>query len=116
MVVATGTLGELGITPGHSQLLTGIKAGPVKVILEGGEEKVFFLSGGFIEVQPDAVTLLSDVAERAEDIDEAEAERARELAERARDNASWDVDFSKAKAELAEVAARLQTLRKMRKK
>ena len=80
MVVATGTLGELGITPGHSQLLTGIKAGPVKVILEGGEEKVFFLSGGFIEVQPDAVTLLSDVAERAEDIDEAEAERARELA------------------------------------
>ena len=107
MVVATGTLGELGITPGHSQLLTGIKAGPVKVI---------FLSGGFIEVQPDAVTLLSDVAERAEDIDEAEAERARELAERARDNASSDVDFSKAKAELAEVAARLQTLRKMRKK
>ena len=94
----------------------GIKAGPVKVILEGGEEKVFFLSGGFIEVQPDAVTLLSDVAERAEDIDEAEAERARELAERARDNASSDVDFSKAKAELAEVAARLQTLRKMRKK
>ena len=53
MVVATGTLGELGITPGHSQLLTGIKAGPVKVILEGGEEKVFFLSGGFIEVQLD---------------------------------------------------------------
>tara|TARA_X000000368_G_scaffold63555_1_gene45124 strand:- start:1403 stop:1816 length:414 start_codon:yes stop_codon:yes gene_type:complete len=116
MVVATGTLGELGITPGHSQLLTGIKAGPVKVILEGGEEKIFFLSGGFIEVQPDAVTLLSDVAERAEDIDEAEAERARELAERARDNASSDVDFSKAKAELAEVSARLQTLRKMRKK
>jgi F-type H+-transporting ATPase subunit epsilon len=60
--------------------------------------------------------LLSDVAERAEDIDEAEAERARELAERARDNAGSDVDFSKAKAELAEVAARLQTLRKMRKK
>ena len=109
MVVATGTLGELGITPGHSQLLTGIKAGPVKITLEGGEEKVFFMSGGFIEVQPDAVTLLSDVAERAEDIDEAEAERAR-------DNASSDVDFSKAKAELAEVSARLQTLRKMRKK
>ena len=78
MVVATGTLGELGITPGHSQLLTGIKAGPVKIILEGGEEKCF-LSGGFIEVQPDAVTLLSDVAERAEDIDEAEAERARRV-------------------------------------
>ena len=116
MVVATGSMGELGITPGHSQLLTGIKPGPVKIVKENGEEEVFFLSGGFIEVQPDVVTLLSDVAIRAEDIDEAEAERARELAERARDNASSDVDFSKAKAELAEVSARLQTLRKMRKK
>ena len=68
MVVATGSLGELGITPGHSQLLTGIKPGPVKIIKEGGEEEVFFLSGGFIEVQPDVITLLSDVAIRAEDI------------------------------------------------
>ena len=75
MVVATGSLGEIGITPGHSQLLTGIIPGPVKVVKENGEEEVFFLSGGFIEVQPDVVTLLSDVAVRAEDIDEAEAER-----------------------------------------
>ena len=62
MVVATGTMGELGITPGHSQLLTGINPGPVKVVKENGEEEVFFLSGGFIEVQPDTITLLSDVA------------------------------------------------------
>ena len=113
MVVATGSLGELGITPGHSQLLTGIKP---KIIKEGGEEEVFFLSGGFIEVQPDVVTLLSDVAIRAEDIDEEQAEKAREQAEKVRDNADSDLDFSRARAELAEAAARLQTLRKLRKK
>ena len=58
MVVATGSMGELGITPGHSQLLTGIKPGPVKIVKENGEEEVFFLSGGFIEVQPDVVLSL----------------------------------------------------------
>ncbi len=116
MVVATGTMGELGITPGHTQLLTGIKPGPVKVVKENGEEEVFFLSGGFIEVQPDTITLLSDIAIRAEDIDEEQAEKAREQAEKIRDNADSDLDFSRARAELAEAAARLQTLRKMRKK
>ena len=116
MVVATGTMGELGITPGHTQLLTGIKPGPVKVVKENGEEEVFFLSGGFIEVQPDTITLLSDVSIRAEDIDEEQAEKAREQAEKIRDNADSDLDFSRARAELAEAAARLQTLRKMRKK
>tara|TARA_Y200000002_G_scaffold380737_1_gene392934 strand:+ start:6152 stop:6565 length:414 start_codon:yes stop_codon:yes gene_type:complete len=116
MVVATGTMGELGITPGHTQLLTGIKPGPVKVVKENGEEEVFFLSGGFIEVQPDTITLLSDVAIRAEDIDEEQAEKAREQAEKIRDNPDSDLDFSRARAELAEAAARLQTLRKMRKK
>ena len=94
MVVATGTMGELGITPGHTQLLTGIKPGPVKVVKENGEEEVFFLSGGFIEVQPDTITLLSDVAIRAEDIDEEQAEKAREQAEKIRDNADSDLDFS----------------------
>ena len=116
MVVATGTMGELGITPGHTQLFTGIKPGPVKVVKESGEEEVFFLSGGFIEVQPDTITLLSDVAIRAEDIDEEQAEKAREQAEKIRDNADSGLDFSRARAELAEAAARLQTLRKMRKK
>ena len=116
MVVATGSLGELGITPGHSQLLTGIKPGPVKIVKENGEEEVFFLSGGFIEVQPDVVTLLSDVAIRAEDIDEEQAEKAREAAEKIKENADSDLDFSRARAELAEAAARLQTLRKLRKK
>ena len=116
LVVATGSMGELGITHGHSQLLTGIKPGPVKIVKENGEEEVFFLSGGFIEVQPDVVTLLSDVAIRAEDIDEEQAEKAREAAEKIKENADSDLDFSRARAELAEAAARLQTLRKLRKK
>ena len=116
MVVATGSLGEIGITPGHSQLLTGIIPGPVIVVRENGEEEIFFLSGGFIEVQPDVVTLLSDVAVRAEDIDEAEAEKAKAEAEKIKNDSEAGVDFSRARAELAEAAARLQTLRKLRKK
>ena len=70
MVVATGTIGELGILPGHTPLLTGVKPGPVRLKLEGGEEQVFFASGGFIEVQPTAITILADTAVRADDLDE----------------------------------------------
>ena len=99
MVVATGSLGEIGITPGHSQLLTGIIPGPVKVVKENGEDEIFFLSGGFIEVQPDVVTLLSDVAVRAEDIDEAEAEKAREEAEKIKNDSEAGDDFSRARAD-----------------
>ena len=65
MLYATGSLGEIGIAPGHSPLLTGLMPGPVRVCNEDKEE-TFFCSGGFIEVQPDVVTVLSDVAERAE--------------------------------------------------
>ena len=68
--------------PRHAPLLTNLKPGPVKLVLEGGEEEIFFASGGFLEVQPGEVTLLTDVAERADDIDSAAAERAKELAER----------------------------------
>ena len=115
MVFATGALGEIGVAPGHSPLLTGLLPGPVRVA-SGSEEDTFFCSGGFIEVQPDVVTLLSDVAVRAEDIDEAEAEKAREEAEKIKNDSEAGVDFSRARAELAEAAARLQTLRKLRKK
>jgi len=76
MVVATGSLGELGIKPGHAPLLSGIKPGPVRLILEGGEEEIFFASGGYIEVQPTAVTILADTAIRADNIDEAAATEA----------------------------------------
>ena len=113
-VVATGTLGELGIHPGHTALLSGIKAGPVRLILESGEEEVFFASGGFIEVQPTAITILADTAMRGEDIDEAAAEAARQQAERDLADQKSEFDFSRVQANLQDQAAMLRTVRKMR--
>ena len=77
-----GTIGELGITPGHAPLLTGINPGAVTLQMEDGNEQVYFASGGYLEVQPGFVTLLADTALRAEDLDEAQAEEARILAEK----------------------------------
>ena len=71
MVVAAGSLGDLGVSPGHAPLLTALIPGPVRIVLEDGTEEVFYVSGGFLEVQPNAVTLLTDTATRAEDVDEA---------------------------------------------
>lgn len=113
-VVATGTLGELGIHPGHTALLSGIKAGPVRLIMEDGEEEVFFASGGFIEVQPTAITILADTAMRGEDIDEAAAEAARQQAERDLADQKSEFDFSRVQANLQDQAAMLRTVRKMR--
>ncbi len=116
MITAGGGSGEIAITPRHAPLLTNLKPGPVKLVLEGGEEEIFFASGGFLEVQPGVVTLLTDVAERADDIDAAEAERAKELAERELENQKSELDYSLAAAQLADAAARLKALQKLRKK
>ena len=116
MLTADGGEGEIAITPRHAPLLTSLKPGPVKLVLEGGGEEVFFASGGFLEVQPGVVTLLTDVAERAADIDAAEAERAKELAERELEDQKSELDYTLAAAELAEAAARLKALQKLRKK
>ena len=116
MLTADGGSGEIAITPRRAPLLTNLKPGPVKLVLEGGEEEVFFASGGFLEVQPGVITLLTDVAERADDIDEAEAERAKELAERELEDQKSELDYSLAAAQLAEAAARLKSLQKLRKK
>ena len=83
MLSALGTIGELGILPGHAPLLTGIRPGPVKLRDEDGEEDVFYASGGYLEIQPGIVTVLADTALRADDIDEAAAIEARHEAERA---------------------------------
>ncbi len=116
MLTADGGEGEIAITPRHAPLLTNLKPGPVKLVLEGGEEEVFFASGGFLEVQPGGITLLTDVAERADDIDAAEAARAKELAERELEDQKSEMDYSLATARLAEAAARLKALQKLRKK
>ena len=114
MVFATGSLGELGIAPGHTPLLTGLAPGPVRV-QNNSYEETFFCSGGFIEVQPDIVTILSDTAERADSLDEAAAIKAKEQAEKDLSDKDDNIDYAKAAAQLAEAAARLKTIQKIRK-
>jgi len=114
MIVVTGTLGELGILPGHTPLLTGIRPGPVRLVLPADEERVFFASGGFLEVQPTEATILADTAERAENLDEAAALEARTAAERELRDRKSEFEYAKAAAQLAEAVARLRTLKKLR--
>lgn len=114
MVVATGTIGELGILPGHTPLLTGVRPGPVRLILEGGEEEIFFASGGFIEVQPTSITILADTALRADDLDEAAAMEAQKKAETELADQKADIDFARVAADLQEQAALLRTIQKIR--
>lgn len=115
MVVAAGSLGDLGIAPGHAPLLTALIPGPVKLTLQGGEEEVYYVSGGFLEVQRGVVTLLSDTAIRADDVDEAAAQQAMEEAEKAIANQGAEFEYSVAAAQLAEAAAQLRALRKIKK-
>jgi F-type H+-transporting ATPase subunit epsilon len=114
MLVASGEIGELGITYGHAPLLTSLVPGPVRVVTQSGEEEIFYVSGGFLEVQPGVVSILADTALRADDMDEAAAEEARHEAEQALANQSGEFDYGRASARLAEAAAQLATLRKMR--
>ena len=114
MLVATGDVGELGVSYGHAPLLTALKPGPVRIVKQGGNEEVYYVSGGFLEVQPGVVSILADTALRADDVDEAAAEEARKEAEHALANQSGDFDYGRASSQLAEAAAQLATLRKMR--
>ena len=116
MVVATGSLGELGINAGHAPLLSDLKPGPVRVIKAEGEEEIFFLSGGYLEVQPNAISILADTAVRANNIDEAAAAQAVKDAEHAIANQTGEIEYSKAAAMLAEATAQLHTVRALRKK
>ncbi|WP_226664018.1 F0F1 ATP synthase subunit epsilon [Microbulbifer aggregans] len=113
MVIVSGVEGELGISYGHAQLLTALKPGPVRIIKDGGEEEVLFLSGGYAEIQPNMVTILADIAER--EIDEDAARKAREEAEHALRSAPAEIDYVRISAQLAEAEARLRTLQAIRK-
>ena len=112
----TGGSGELGIHPGHTALLTSLKSGQVVAKLEDGQEEVFFISGGMLEVQPESVTILSDTAARAEDLDEAAAIAAKEQAEKAITDKRSELEHSKAVAELAEAVAQIRAIQSLRKK
>ncbi|MBL0920233.1 MAG: F0F1 ATP synthase subunit epsilon [Hydrogenophaga sp.] len=115
-VALPGEAGELGILPGHIPLITRIKPGAVRIEKADGGEEFVFVAGGILEVQPDAITVLSDTAIRGKDLDEAKASDARKQAEEAVKNAKSDVDLAKATSELAVMAAQIAALRKYRQK
>jgi F-type H+-transporting ATPase subunit epsilon len=115
MVVATGEEGELGIAPRHAALITRLKPGQVRVLLENGDEQFFYVSGGILEVQPNVVTVLADTALRAKDLDEAAARRAKEEAERALANRADALEVAQAQAQLAQAVAQLQALERLRR-
>ena len=115
MVFAPAEMGEIGIAPRHSPLITRLQTGEVRVQAENGEEQIFFVSGGMLEVQPSMVTVLADTALRAKDIDEAAALKAKQEAEEALSERKGDIDMARAQAELAEAVARLKFIEKIRK-
>ena len=123
LVVAPAIMGEIGIMPKHTPLLTRLRPGELRVVDSNGEALIFYVSGGILEIQPSVVTVLSDVAMRAEDIDEQASLRARDRAEQDKRRAEKAMaegvpvfDYARAKAELAEAAAQLKTLEDLRKR
>lgn len=114
MLIAKGATGELGIMPGHTPLVTLLNPGAVRVLLEDGTEKLVYVSGGVLEVQPHIVTILADSATRAENLDEAQIIEARKQAEQLLVNRKNDLDGATALAALAETAGQLETIRKMK--
>lgn len=116
MIFATGSVGELGISPRHAPLITQLKPGPVRVQQPDGEEAFFFVGGGILEVMPHIVTVLADTAVRADDLDEAAAVRARDEAERELQNQTGEMEVAEAQARLLEAAAQLRALEQLRKK
>lgn len=115
MVVATGELGELGVVAGHAPLLTVLKPGEIRVTQSGGQEEIFYVSGGILEVQPNCVSVLADTVERADSLDEAVALEAKARAEEAMKDKNSEIDYSFASMELARAIAQIRALQKVRK-
>jgi F-type H+-transporting ATPase subunit epsilon len=116
MVYLPGTLGELGVAPRHAPLLTTLKAGEVRVHPAQGEEQVFWVGGGALEVQPHLVTVLADTAARAKDLDEAQALAAKQRAEEALRHRGDKMEIAEAQAELARAIAQLKAIERLRKR
>ena len=114
MVFAPAEMGEVGIAPRHTPLLTRLKPGEIRVQTQEGEEQSFFVSGGMLEVQPHIVTVLADTAIRAADLDEAQALEAKQRAEKLLQDKSADIDYAKAQIELAQSIAELRAIQSLR--
>ena len=109
-----GESGELGVLPGHTPLITRVRPGTVKIVMADDSEETIFVAGGLLEIQPNHVTVLSDTAIRAADLDEAKAEQARRQAEETLRNAKDSVDIAVVQAELEMLAAQVQAARRLR--
>ena len=117
LVSLPGEVGELGILPRHTPLITRIKPGAVRIQrADNNEEEFVFVAGGILEVQPHCVTVLADTAIRGKDLDEAKALEAKRLAEEAIQSAKGELDLARAQSELAELVAQLAAIRRLRKK
>lgn len=115
--VLPGEMGELGIMPGHTALITRIKPGAVRLkIPQQEQEELIFVAGGILEVQPNLITVLADTAIRGKDLDEAKALEAKKRAEEAMADKKSELDYARAQAELAQALAQLSTIQKLRKK
>lgn len=114
LLVASGVMGELGILPGHAPLLTELKPGTIKLTKQGGEQEVLYVSSGFLEVQSSIVTVLADSAERAANLDEAEAQKALEEARRAISDKGSEMDFAQASVHLAQATARISAIKQLK--
>lgn len=115
-IAVPAEMGELGIYPRHTPLITRLKPGSVRMkIPDQAEEELLYVSGGILEVQPNVVTILSDTAIRGHDLDETKALEAKQQAEDAMTNRAAAMDYAKAQSELAEAVAQLQTIQRIRK-
>jgi len=115
-VVAPAKMGEVGIYPNHAPMITTLKSGSLKIKLaDKKEEQLIYVSGGILEVQPGMITVLSDTAIRAKDLDESKAAAAKKAAEEAMKNKSSDMNYAKAQAELAEAMAQIQAIERLRR-
>lgn len=113
---ATGIVGELEISPGHAPLLTGLLPGPIRIKDKNGNEDVVYVTGGILEVQPFNVTILADTVVRAKDLNEAEAVKAKQQAEKALKDRKSSIDYAQARSELARAAGMLRAIREAKKK
>src|SRR5690554_3749018 len=113
-IQVTGSEGEMGVLPGHISLLTALKPGMVRVVTEAGEEELFYVAGGVMEVQPDVVTVLADTAVRGGDLDEQAAEKAMQEARDAMTHSVPDMSYAEAAAELARAVAQLRVMKELR--
>ena len=116
MFFAPAAKGDIGVLPNHTPLLSQLLPGEVRITLTDGEDEAFYITGGLLEVQPDGVTVLSDTAVRAHDLDEAAAIEARERAEQLMQGRESDIDYAAAQSEFAEAIAQIATIQRLRKR